>query len=261
VDSELVNTSKRFYGGDELGNLWRFDIDNLVAPNGKALRLAQLTQPNGSPQSITTKPAVAEIEYNNARYPVVYVTTGSYLRTGDVLDKSVNSIYAIKDPLTDTPYGTVRNDSSFVVQEIIGGVSGSNSRPTRTQGTFNTVNWAAKSGWRADFPVGGERVSVNAQLALETLYVGSNLPKDDACNVGGDSFLYQFNINNGQFTSSYVGNVLVQGLTIVQLTTGAAAGSIVTIITRSDGTLQTDVGNPPASGGALRRTSWRELVD
>jgi hypothetical protein len=79
--------------------------------------------------------------------------------------------------------------------------------------------------------------------------------------VGGDSFLCQFNIARGSSTSNYVGNVLIQGLTLVQLTTGAADGSVVTIITRSDGTVQTLVGSPGAATINLRRTSWRELVE
>ncbi|MDB5753338.1 MAG: pilus assembly protein PilY [Ramlibacter sp.] len=259
VESELINTSQRFYGGDELGNVWRFDLDNLVEPNGKALLLAQLRGPVGNAvQPITSKPALAAVSYNGATYPVVYVATGTYFRNEDAKDKEVQSIYAIKDPLNATSYGNLRTNTDFEAQTITAGVSG--NTPTRTS-SARTVNWATKSGWRVDFPVGGERVSVNPQLALDTLYVGANLPKDDDCSVGGESFLYQFDIANGTSTASYVGNVLVQGLTVVQLVTGAAAGSIVTIITRSDGTLQTEVGMPPATGGTLRRTSWRELLD
>jgi hypothetical protein len=54
---------------------------------------------------------------------------------------------------------------------------------------------------------------------------------------------------------------MIQGLTLVQLTTGAATGSVVTIITRSDGTLQSLVGSPTSTTNSLRRTSWRELVE
>ncbi|MDB5857461.1 MAG: pilus assembly protein PilY, partial [Ramlibacter sp.] len=253
VDSEVVNTAKRFYGGDLLGNLWRFDIDNLVAPNSAALRLAQLTSADGTAEPITTKPAVAEVNYNGSLYPVVYVATGRYLGTTDLSNTKTQSITAMKDPLTNTPYGVVRSSSNFVTQTIT--ASG-----TSRASTTNTVDWATKSGWTADLPA-GERVSVNPQLALETLYVGSNLPSSDSCTVGGQSFLYQFNIGTGASTSSYVGNVMIQGLTLVQLTTGAATGSVVTIITRSDGTLQSLVGSPTSSTNNLRRTSWRELVE
>ena len=41
VDNAADNTAKRFYGGDMLGNLWRFDFDDLVPPSGaEATKLA-----------------------------------------------------------------------------------------------------------------------------------------------------------------------------------------------------------------------------
>jgi type IV pilus assembly protein PilY1 len=124
------------------------------------------------------------------------------------------------------------------------------------------VRWtgSTKAGWRVDLPA-GERVSVNPQLALDTLTVGSNLPSSDACTVGGQSFLYDFNIATGASTATYVGNVMIQGLTQVQLIDGPSAGSVVTIITRSDGTLQSVPGTAGSSTPKLRRTSWRELVE
>jgi type IV pilus assembly protein PilY1 len=253
VDSETVNSAKRFYGGDMLGNLWRFDIDGIVAPNNAALRLAQLTGPTGAAQPVTTKPAVAEVNYNGSKFPVVYVATGRYLGTSDLADSKVQTLYAMKDPLLNQSYGVVRSNSNFVTQTIT--VSGND----RTS-TANRVDWTTKAGWMVDLPA-GERVSVNPAVALETLFVGSNLPSSDSCTVGGQSFLYQFNIASGTSTSSYVGNVMIQGLTLVQLTTGAASGSVVSILTRSDGTLQSLVGAPTSTSANLRRTSWRELAD
>ena len=91
VDSELENRALRFYGGDLLGNLWRFDIDNLVAPNQQALRLAQLRLADGTAQSITVKPALADVSYNNITYPVVYATTGRYLGSTDLSNTTTQS--------------------------------------------------------------------------------------------------------------------------------------------------------------------------
>lgn len=263
VDTDTDNTSLRFYGGDELGNLWRFDLDGNVAPKNAALQLGyfQVKDASGTlqPQPITTKPAVALISYNGTNYPVVYVGTGSYQRVNDSKNSLVQSIYALADPLTATSYGDVRGHTDIQVQTITAGVD-SKKVPTRAS-TTKTVDWSKQIGWMADFPVGGERVSVAPQLALDTLYLSTNLPKDEDCSVGGNSFLYQFSIQNGDSDAVFIGNVLVQGLTLVQLVTGSNAGSIVSIITRSDGTLQTEVGAPPAVTGVLRRTSWRELVD
>ncbi len=59
VDSDIDNTAKRFYAGDLLGNLWRFDVDNLVAPNQAALRLAYFSV-GGVAQPITTQPIAGQ---------------------------------------------------------------------------------------------------------------------------------------------------------------------------------------------------------
>jgi type IV pilus assembly protein PilY1 len=183
-----------------------------------------------------------------------------------VANTSVQSVYAIKDPLTNTPYGDVRSGTDLVTQtlSVTTDANGVRGRAVSTQ----PVNWATKGGWRADFPVGGERTNVNPQIILNTLYLGTNLPSSDACTVGGDSFLYKFDVTTGGAASgtssvgTYVGNVLIQGLTSVQLTSSSGSpGSIVTIITRSDATLKTDIGSTPAATANLRRTSWRELVD
>ncbi len=266
VDTVESNQAKRFYAGDLLGNLWRFDLDNNAQPNQAALLLAEMKLNATTPQSITVKPALAEVTYNGIRYPVVYVTTGRYLGTSDVANTSVQSVYAIKDPLTNAPYGDVRTTTDLVAQtlSVTTDANGVRGRAVSTQ----PVNWATKGGWRADFPVGGERTNVNPQIVLNTLNVGTNLPSNDACTVGGESFLYKFDVTTGASASgtssvgTYVGNVLIQGLTSVQLTSSSGSpGSIVTIITKSDATLGTDIGTTPASSANLRRTSWRELVD
>ena len=266
VDSELNNSALRFYGGDLLGDLWRFDIDNLVAPNQQALLLAQLKLANGTPQGITTKPALAEVSYNNVKYPVVYAVTGRYLGTTDLSNTTTQTVYAIKDPMTNSSYGDIRASGSMVVQTIT--AAGSTALGTRTI-AVNPVDWSTKSGWRADFPAPGERVNINPQLVLDTLYVGTNIPSTDTCTIGGSSFLYQFDITKGGVAAgqsnlaTYIGDVLIQGITTVQLagSDSSGSGSIVTILTRSDGTLETEVQSTPSSANNLRRTSWRELVN
>jgi type IV pilus assembly protein PilY1 len=264
TDSDTNNLVRRFYGGDLMGNLWRFDIDNLVQPYQRALLLAEL-KTGSTPQSIMVKPALGEVTYNGVNYPVVYVATGRYLGTSDLTNTTVQAVYAIKDPLIDSSYGNI-NASSALVTNILTAGTDSAGNATRAV-TVSPVDWSAQAGWKAEFPGTGERVSVNPQLVLSTLYVGTNLPSSDACTVGGSSFLYKFDMATGaavanqQYIGTYVGNVLIQGLTTVQLQGGASVGSIVTILTRSDATLGTDVGAPPSLATGLRRTSWRELVD
>ena len=269
VDSDLNNTARRFYGGDLLGNLWRFDIDNLVAPNQAALRLAYF-QVSGVAQSITVKPALAEVKYNGVNYPVVYVATGRYLGTTDLLTTTTQSVTAIKDPLTNSPLGDIRASTSMVVNTITAAASS----PTGTRSiAVNPVDWSTKSGWRADFPAAGERTNINPELILTTLYVGTNIPKTDVCTIGGSSFLYKFDISTGGIAAgqsslaSFIGDVLLQGITTVQLAGGGgggtdgSGGSIVSILTKSDGTLETQLQSTASSASNLHRTSWRELID
>lgn len=266
IDSETNNTALRFYGGDLLGNVWRFDIDNLVAPNQQALLLAQLKLADGTLQSVTVKPALGEITYNNLNYPVVYVPTGRYLGSSDLTAASATtqSVYAIRDPLTNTLYGDIRSTTSLVTQTIT--AAGSTALGTRTI-TANAVDWSTKSGWRVDFPATGERVNINPQLILNTLYVGTNLPNADTCTIGGSSFLYKFDIATGSIAAgdntvaTFTGDVLIQGITTVQLAGSGSSGSIVTILTKSDGTLETKTEATPSSSTNLHRTSWRELID
>jgi type IV pilus assembly protein PilY1 len=262
VTSEIDNTAIVFYGGDLFGNLWRFDIDSNVPPYGQAMRLAYL-QAGGKAQPITTKPVLAQVSYNGSKYNVVYVGTGRYLGTSDLASTDQQSLYAIKDTWTSTGLGDVRASGTLVAQTLTG-ATGSTGTAIRTAST-NAVNWTTKNGWYVDFPSAGERVNVDMVLTLNALSVVTNIPTTDACDAGGQSWLYNFDIGSGSAISNAtdaavgisLGNVLAVGQTVVQLPNGAT----VTITTRSDATLSTTELPPAPPTGTLKRTSWRELVD
>ncbi|TFZ08727.1 PilC/PilY family type IV pilus protein [Ramlibacter humi] len=265
VDSVEENKAKRFYAGDLLGNVWRFDLDDLVPPSGReAFLLAQLTAPGGAAQSITTKPGMVEINYNGTPYPAVVVATGRYLGSSDLADTTVNSLYVIRDPLTASSLswgtsGGIRATTSLVRQTMTvttdaNGVKGRDI-------TNAAIDWGTKYGWYVDFPVGGERVSVDPEIVLNFVTIGSILPNNSACTVGGESFIYRLNTGDAKATTGvagkYVGNVLIQGLTTVQLTNG----SITTLTTTSKSEILTENQTAPVDPANLRRSSWRELTD
>jgi type IV pilus assembly protein PilY1 len=269
VDSEIDNTAKRFYGGDVLGNVWRFDLDGFVAPNNAALRLAQLVV-GSTPQPITTMPALAEVTQSATKYPIIYVATGKYLGTSDLSNTALQSVYALKDPMVDTELGNVRMSSTMVAQTLTTttDVSGAKIRT----GTKNAVTWSSKDGWYVDLPSAGERVNVDPQLLFNTLTVAANIPNTDACTVGGESFLYRFDIGTGgsaingsDTVGSWLGNSMVVGLSFVQLQkAGGAAGSgdTITITVDNAGNTGTSkVPEPSSAAGATKRTSWREIVN
>lgn len=264
VDSLSDNTAKRFYGGDLLGNVWRFDPDDRIAPTGsKVTLLAELgnVSPIGT-QPITIKPELTEVTKAGVDYPVVNIATGRYLGISDLTDTSIQSIYALKDNLTETGLGTVRTAGVLVQQTLIA-IDGT----TRTTST-NTVDWASKSGWYIDLNPGnaspGERVNVDMQQQLGLLTVAGNVPKNDACTPGGYAWIYAFDFQTGQFvagaTNGIVGSRdagLAAGLTTLKLNTGKT----ITLKTGTDGTI-TVVDDPSSNpgGNGARRVSWRELI-
>ena len=262
VESEVNNTAKVVYGGDLLGNVWRFDINSVVLPYLSAMRLAEL-KVSGKAQPITTRPALAEVTYNGAKYKVLYVGTGEYLGTSDLANTDKQTIYALKDTWSETGLGNVRTATNPAMVVQTASAASSLTQGNIITGTANPVNWTTDMGWYMDFISSGERISVNPLLVLNSLYVGTNVPKTDACTVGGTSWLYKLDIAKGSAiagsTESAVavslGNVLIMGMTNVQLTTGYVS----TIVTRSDGTLDTVGGAQPSTTGERRRTSWRML--
>ncbi|MBC7699089.1 PilC/PilY family type IV pilus protein [Aquabacterium sp.] len=262
IDASTDNTSTRFYGGDMLGNLWRFDIDNLLEPHGKAMLLATFQINATTPQPITVRPETAIVTYNTVDYPVILVATGRYLGLGDIVDKTTQSIYAVKDSLAATGLGDVRQRTDMVTQTLTSEATG-----TRTA-SKNAVNWATQKGWRVDLPTAGERVSVDMQLQYTTLAAISAIPGSSVCSPsGGSGWNYTFDISNGSAPSSATGNVagtsldkfLGVGLTWIELTNGKSLliipGSNAKITTSSPPTTSTS-----AATGA-NRTSWRELLN
>jgi type IV pilus assembly protein PilY1 len=264
VDSLSDNTAKRFYGGDLLGNLWRFDPDDRIAPSGRTVTLlAELG--NVSPiglQPITITPELTEVTSAGVDYPVVHIASGRYLGISDLSDTSIQSIYTLKDNLTETGLGKVRTNGVLVQQTLIA-IDGS----TRTTST-NPVDWANKSGWYLDLNPGntspGERVNVDMQQQLGLLTVAGNVPKNDACTPGGYAFIYSLDFKSGQFVAGATGNIagrrdagLAAGLTTLKLNTG----NTVTLKTGTDGTIVVidDPSSNPGGSGA-RRVSWRELI-
>ncbi|WP_431276928.1 pilus assembly protein [Variovorax ureilyticus] len=254
VDDPSNNTAKRFYGGDLLGNLWRFDTDNLVQPNRAALQLAKFQINSTTPQPITTKPETVQVKGE----PVIVVATGRYLGVSDITDKTQESIYAVKDPLTSTGWGDVRASNSFVQQTFT--VSG-----TTVSVTTKTVDWTAKGGWWVDFPNSGERVATNLGLQFNTLAIVTAIPNGDACASGGSSWRYYLNVaNGGPVTNNPAGmlwssNSLVVGMSWVK----DSNGNVRILYQNSNGGLTPEIPPtvPSAGSGSAHRTSWRELAN
>lgn len=273
------NTMTLVYGGDLLGNMWRFD---LATSPPTVTRIAQLKDGSAipRPQSITTRPELTRFD---AGFNVVYVGTGRFLGDSDLPDPATlippqpfayqQSLYAFKDTNADLGLGSLRNASANLVPQTLTVVDAA------TRSISNTpVDWSVKNGWYVDFnpvcvtagcsPSGespGERVNIDINLVRGTLTVIANEPNAETCSAGGDSFLYQFNYKTGSYVQgtlggvvgTKVGNTLAVGIVVFQTLTG----QMKSVITTADGKLPQASINTASGNDAPRRAAWRELLD
>jgi type IV pilus assembly protein PilY1 len=270
------------YGGDLLGNVWRFDVNGDLGASGfDAQLLATLTDsntPTPNVQPITAKPIISLVGSNY----VVYISTGKYLGASDLLTPATQqSFYAIKDsfPAGTTPsvaiYGNPRTQGTFVHQTLTLSTCPLGSSAdicTSGEAVFISsnlpVDFTTQSGWYFDFmhPV-GEVGNTDSALSHATLVINTNLPNSSNCSVGGDSYQYQIDYKTGGSVSSSPSGI-VGSLLYNELTTRPV------VATFGDGTSriysQGSGGGIPSVGGlwknspgnsTVRRTSWRELTE
>jgi type IV pilus assembly protein PilY1 len=272
VDNTAVdNTALRVYGGDLLGNLWRFDINGDVGADGyDAQLLATLQDGNGNAQPITAKPELGEVSGK----AVVYVGTGRFLGTTDLSDKSQQSFYAVKDNLGSASYGDPRAPGNNFIQQILTDTLCPENSPSticstgqivRTA-TNTAVNFANDNGWYLDFvPANsGERANTDPTLALGTLVFTTNVPDEGACTMGGYSFRYFLDYRTGSFVSSsktgVVGEKLDNALATRAVVVGLPNNTVIDLIRTSIGDTLTENHPINSPSGPTRRVSWRELT-
>lgn len=268
------NSSLRAYGGDMLGNLWRFDLIDNVGPSGyEAERLTTFYSDTAGTarQPITTKPELGSVSGT----AVVFVGTGRYLGATDLTDTSLQTFYAVKDPVGSSALTAFSNPrasgSGFVSQTQTTGTcpagsptsictSGQSIRTT----TNNTVNFSTNNGWYVDLPDSAERSNTDPTLALGTLAFTTNVPNVSACTAGGYSWTYFLDYRTGAAVSTSttlvagkkLGNALATRAVLVRLPNN----TVVQLTRMSDGTTVTTNVPIGSSGGVTRRVSWRELV-
>lgn len=264
------NVAGYVYGGDLLGNVWRFDINTAGAP----LLFATLKDPSGIPQPITTSPVLGQI--NGKR--VIFVGTGKYLETLDLSNSQVESMYAIMD---DDATATFANPRTHTTEPIMVNQTLTATGSTRTVSS-NKVDFTIDSltgkridqGWYVDFPDSGERVNIDSKLVLGTLLVPTIVPTTTVCSPGGYGWLNYFDYSTG-------GPVPPSGSTGVS-TPPSAEASVkydstivginlifiegtpkVEVVTSTDPTprIEPKARIPPATANFTgKRMLWRELI-
>lgn len=265
------NTALRAYGGDMLGNLWRFDINGNLGAAGydaQLLTTFYTSSAGTTTQPVTTRPELGDV----GGVAVVFVGTGRYLGATDLTDTTQQTFYAVKDSLGTTTFSNPKGASTtFVSQTLTSTTCPAGSPATicttgqavRTS-TSNTVNLATNGGWYIDLPDSGERANTDPTLALGTLGFTTNVPNTSACTAGGYSYRYLLDYRTGAPVSTSTTGVSVIRLGSALATRGVFVrlpnNTVVQLTRLSDGTTMTTNVPIGAGVGPTRRVSWRELI-
>lgn len=251
------DTADYVYGGDLLGNVWRFDLSDAASSNWNVKLLATLVDKTGAAQSITGAPELGVVKDKR----MVYVGTGEYLGTTDIPGATgasakatqPNSMYGLLDDKSSTP--TITSLRTQLVAQT------ATASGTNINVTTNPVDLTSKKGWVLDFAItpAGERSDTNPVLFQGVLAFTTNIPSSDQCAPGGSSNIYFINYSNGgaipNLTSRYVGNVLSSRVQ----PEGLPNGSVKTLVRTSDGKTKVyDVAIPSSTNPT--RIMWREVI-
>lgn len=259
-NTDLDNTTDFVYGGDLMGNVWRFDLSGASASSWGATKFAVLKDAAGVTQPVTTVPELATIG-NTTR--VVYVGTGQYMGDTDIPGSTganshasqTQTMYGLVDPTVGTLPVPLR--SSLQVQTLT--TSGS----VRTA-TNNVVDYTTVKGWYVDLPDTGERINTDPTLISGALTFTSNIPSSTVCVPGGSSWLYFLDFKTGgtisDSTVTWSGTALGQVLASRPIPIQLPSGKVVVLVRESDATTHKEELPLPPYTTAGKRISWRELV-
>jgi len=261
-NGQVDNTTLHVYGGDVLGNMWRFDF--LPGPSATLLGTARDTLTAIEP--ITVRPELAELDGK----PFVMFGTGRLLGASDVTDVQKQSVYGFRDPLIGASpiyANPMRNSLRPMAISAAAAVAGA----VRTSTCVGTgAQCALPDGWVLDLNEPGERVNVEMHLVLGALVFTSNVPKLIPCDVGGHSWFTQVDFrtggpvsnNPGVLTSQYLSDAINVGFNTLQLLPPAGSFNPHRIGRECDSRgrcMPLDI-NPPEPPPQGKRITWREVT-
>lgn len=225
-------TVRFVYGGDLLGNLWKFDL-----VGGTTTLLAVLKDASGNTQPVTTAPQLTQIDNT----PVIIVGTGRLLDLTDFGNNNVQTIYAITDGATTT---NARSVTTPLTREANGDIKG-------------VVDWTTSRGWHLDLPA-GEHVNVDPKYALGWLHVVSNVAGQTDCTAS--SYVYRIKVRGGTNTTDPIGerDVISTTANSTEPVLVQSGDNLYRWIRLDDGTVRKDdvTAHPVILG---RKNAWREI--
>jgi Tfp pilus tip-associated adhesin PilY1 len=176
VDVDLNGTVDWVYGGDRLGNLYRFDISDPDPANWTSTRLFTATYDDGSGvttiQPILSAPLVSKHPTESGF--LITFGTGSHVAREDNRSQDIQSIYTIWDRGENNP-ATAQSDTKAqrLVEQVVTNVVDDSVSPavTRRIVTDNPVDYVSEGGTPGTY---GWYVDLDMQRATGTLSGGVN---------------------------------------------------------------------------------------
>lgn len=254
LNGQLDLTVEQIYGGDNLGNVWRFDVSSSNPASWAVAKLAALTDATGNPQPVTSAPELVTVKGKH----VVLVGSGRLLGDTDIGTTAVQSVYAIVDDGSASPLvSPLRSKLTRKNLTIAaGGVRNINS---------DAIDWTTSSGWYFDLPA-GERVSGDPTAVYGTLIFTTNQPSSAACSSG--SFLYAVDITTGgqvaqaNFATGetgWTGKALAQSLSTRPVVVVLPSGQINSLVRSADGGIMSNR-LPLSWSRQVKKISWKEIL-
>jgi type IV pilus assembly protein PilY1 len=289
--SSLANSApnalvRYVHGGDMLGNVWRFDLNQ-----NTATKIAEARDATGVAQSITSPPEVGPVEGSISKR-FVYVGTGRYFSEQDVPGSPSaqawatqrQSLYGFIDDTSQATPTLPNNRGTNGANCPTGGGNGdlvcqsltfdaASGTPGSYDGTSHEVDAGAKRGWYLDWPLDARltngRVLGKPTLTKDdTLAVSVNVPKDERCLPGGSSwFVALYGPTGGNASASFLDNALASRIVTVTTATGIRGLIRLTNVTTKDvslgckklGGCGSGPSGPSASSPEWRRIYWRAV--
>ena len=229
-------TTTSLYGGDAVGNVWKFNITEATPANwtgtnsAKVSKIATLTDTNGKAQAVTSSPMVsANATTNNA---IVYVATGQLFSSTDISSPIINSFYSIEDT------GTTATRSSLLQ------LTSTSSGVTFPAFISKTLALNYKNGWFFDFSGLGERALARVGVSSGIISFTTNAISTNACVSA--SYSYNFTIPPALVLNAD-GSAISPTWAITVSTSTNSSGTTSSIVTNNGGTKQqisNNVSNP-----------------
>lgn len=182
---EADKTVQFVYGGDLLGNLWKFNL-----ATSAVTRLATVTNSGNVALPLTAAPELATFNYRR----MVYVGTGRLLGATDYTDTSVNTFYALWDDGTEINKGYVQATAATNLRKFLAPRTMTVASDGSRTATGAAVTWGTQRGWYIDTPA-GEKANTDPTVGLGIVSWSTNQPSLTTCS--SSSVLYLADAETG----------------------------------------------------------------